>query len=68
MSVEVFVCAPALRTGICHDEVSKYRVTHSSGAFFSVIDYGASITSICVKDKNGLLTDEILGLTRLGED
>ncbi len=67
MSVEVFTCAPAVRTGICHDEVSKYRITHSSGAFFSVIDYGASITSICVRDRNGILGDVILGFSSLGD-
>jgi len=48
-----------------HGEVHKYRLTHSSGAFFSVINYGASITSICVRDKKGELADVVLGFSCL---
>jgi len=40
---------------------------HSSGAHFSIINYGATITSICVKDKNGRMDDIVLGFSSLDE-
>ena len=42
-------------------EVTLYRITNASGAYVSIIDYGATIVEICVPDKNGKLTDVLLG-------
>ena len=42
-------------------EVTLYRITNASGAYVSIIDYGATIVEICVPDKNGTLTDVLLG-------
>jgi len=61
MNAEVFPFSGIKKNMPSHGEVFKYRLTHSTGAFFSVINYGASITSICVRDKNGELADVILG-------
>jgi aldose 1-epimerase len=36
-------------------------VRNSAGASLSVTDYGATITSLCVPDKNGRLVDVVLG-------
>ena len=36
-------------------------VRNSAGASLSVTDYGATITSLCVPDKNGQLVDVVLG-------
>lgn len=43
------------------NEVTLYRITNASGAYVSIIDYGATIVEICVPDKNGKLTDVLLG-------
>ena len=61
MNVEVFPFSGIKKSMPSHGEVRKYRLTHSSGAFFSVINYGASITSICVRDREGQLADVVLG-------
>ena len=65
MSVEAFPFSGIRNSMPNHGEVMKYRLTHSSGAFFSVINYGASITSICVRDRQGQLADIILGFSCL---
>jgi len=67
MGVDVFTFSGIKKNLPSHGEVFKYRLTHSSGAFFSVINYGASITSICVRDKEGELADVILGFSCLEE-
>lgn len=46
--------------------VSLYRLENSQGAYLEVIDYGCRIRSICVPDKNGILTDVCLGYQELG--
>lgn len=67
MSVDVFPFAGVKKSAPRHGEVFKYRITHSSGAFFSVINYGAAITSICVRDKCGQLGDVVLGFCCLDD-
>lgn len=67
MGVDVFPFSGIKKNMPSHGEVFKYRLTHSSGAFFSVINYGASITSICVRDKEGELADVVLGFSCLEE-
>jgi len=65
MVVEVFPFSGVKRSKPCHGEVNKFRLTHSSGAFFSVMNYGASISSICVRDNKGDLADVVLGFSCL---
>ena len=38
-----------------------YRLTGGNGAYVDILDYGATIVSIVVPDKNGSLTDVVLG-------
>lgn len=42
-------------------DVTLYRITNVSGAYVSVIDYGATIVELCVPDRSGKLTDVLLG-------
>jgi aldose 1-epimerase len=67
MSVAVFPFSGIKMSTPKHGEVFKYRLTHSTGAFFSVINYGASITSIFVRDKEGQLADVVLGFCCLDD-
>lgn len=48
-------------------EVFLIKITNSSGAFVTISNYGCTITSICVPDKNGKLTDVCLGYETLDE-
>ena len=43
------------------ETISLYRLENSSGAHIEVMDFGCRIRSICVPDKNGVLTDVCLG-------
>lgn len=47
--------------------VSLYRLENSSGAYIELIDYGCRIRSICVPDKNGVLTDVCLGFREIAD-
>ncbi len=42
-------------------EVTKYTLINSNGMAVSIIDLGATITSIIVPDKNGLMSDVVAG-------
>ena len=42
-------------------DVQKYRLQNNSGAYVELMDLGASIVSINVPDKNGVLIDVALG-------
>lgn len=41
--------------------VSIYRLENTSGAYLEVSDYGCRVMSLCVPDRNGVLTDVCLG-------
>lgn len=41
--------------------VTQYIMTNQSGAVVKMIDYGATITAICVPDKDGIMADVVLG-------
>lgn len=43
------------------ETVTQYIMTNKSGANVKMIDFGATITSICVPDKDGQLADVALG-------
>lgn len=45
--------------------VNKYTITQQQGIQFSVINYGATITSIIVPDKTGAPVDVVLGFDTL---
>lgn len=48
-------------------EVNMYVLTNNKGAEATVINYGAKIVSLSVPDKNGKLTDVVLGHNNLSE-
>ena len=43
------------------DEITAYRLENRNGAFAEVIDFGAILVKLCVPDRNGVLTDVVLG-------
>lgn len=65
MSVIVTPFPSALHPEVAAGKSFSYKVVHSSGSTFSVINYGASITNIFVPDKNGQWKDVILGFSDL---
>lgn len=48
-------------------DVQMYILTNSKGAEAAIINYGAKIVSLSVSDKNGKLTDIVLGHNSLDE-
>lgn len=48
-------------------QVSVYRMTNASGAYVDVLDYGCTLQSICVPDKDGNLVDVCLGYDTVAE-
>ena len=42
-------------------DVSAYRIQNSAGMSAVVIDYGAALQSLCVRDSSGGFTDVVLG-------
>ncbi len=49
------------------EDVSIFRMTNSKGEYVDVLDYGCTIVSLCVRDKNGVLTDVCLGYNTVAE-
>lgn len=47
------------------EPVSLYRMEHESGATLSAIDYGCRIHSLTVPDRDGKLTDVVLGFSQI---
>lgn len=45
----------------CEKEILKYRMTNASGAWVEVSSVGAGIVGVAVPDKDGKLTDVVLG-------
>ena len=43
------------------DQVTVFRITNAKGEFVDILDYGAAVYKLCVKNKNGGLTDVVLG-------
>lgn len=43
------------------DAVQVFRLQNKSGAYAEVLDYGALLVKLCVPDKEGKLTDVVLG-------
>ena len=49
------------------EPVSLYRLENQTGACLEVLDYGCRIRSLTVPDRNGALTDVILGYSELSD-
>lgn len=47
--------------------VNIYRITNKKGSYVEVLDYGCTLQSICVPDKNGNLVDVCLGYDTVAE-
>jgi aldose 1-epimerase len=45
--------------------VRKFTLTNTAGASIQAIEYGATITSLCVPDRNGKIQDVVLGYDSL---
>lgn len=43
------------------EAVTCYTITNASGAFVRILDFGCIIQALCVPDRNGKLTDVVLG-------
>lgn len=43
------------------EDVKIFRLENQSGAYAEVMEYGAILVKLCVPDKNGVLTDVVLG-------
>lgn len=42
-------------------EVTAYKITNRWGEYATILNYGATIQALCVKDRNGKLGDVVLG-------
>lgn len=49
------------------EEVQIYHLENKSGAYAEVLQYGAILVKLCVPDKNGTLTDVVLGYDKLAD-
>lgn len=47
--------------------VTAYRMENKTGASVTVLDYGATVQSLCVPDRTGRLVDVVLGYDTIGE-
>ncbi|MFQ8690700.1 MAG: aldose epimerase family protein [Blautia sp.] len=56
---EIFGIAPG------GEEITKFRIENSRGAYIEVSNYGANLVRIAVPDREGKLTDVALGFDRL---
>lgn len=46
-------------------DVRKFTIVNASGASIEAIEYGATITSLCMPDRNGKIQDVVLGYDSL---
>ena len=49
------------------EEVKAYTITDAAGASCTLLDYGATVQALCVPNKNGGLTDVVLGFESVAE-
>ena len=50
------------------NEIFKYTLTDEKGNSLSVLNYGATIQSLVVTDKNGVKKDVVLGFDNLEQE
>jgi len=67
MSVEIQPYSSTLHPEISEGISFQFTIQHSSGARFSVINYGATITSLFVEDRLGNKDDIVLGFSCLDD-
>lgn len=49
------------------EEVLKYRISNSAGAYAEILNMGGVLRSLCVPDRNGQLVDVVLGFDSVKE-
>lgn len=47
------------------EEIRSFRLENTSGAYAEVLQFGALLTKLCVPDRDGVLTDVVLGYDSL---
>lgn len=47
------------------EEIRSFRLENTSGAYAEVLQFGALLTRLCVPDRDGVLTDVVLGYDSL---
>ena len=47
------------------EEISIYHIENKNGAYAEVMPFGAILVKLCVPDKNGVLTDVVLGYDKI---
>lgn len=47
--------------------VTKYRITNGFGEYAEMLDYGACLYSLCIRNRDGELTDVVLGVPNVEE-
>lgn len=47
------------------EEITRYRITNGQGAYIEILNYGAILNKVVVPDKNGKMTDVVLGFDQL---
>ena len=55
---DINVCKPQYP---CEAIIKRYTLSNTNGLYIQVIDYGATVTAIRMKDKVGLEDDIVLG-------
>ena len=48
-------------------KVTQYTLTNAHGACVSIINYGGTVTSLHVPDRNGRFADVVLGFSKIGD-
>jgi aldose 1-epimerase len=48
-------------------KVTQYTLTNAHGACVSIINYGGTVTSLRVPDRNGRFADVVLGFSKIGD-
>lgn len=50
-----------------NETVTLYRLENANGAYVELLDFGCRLRSICVPNKNGILTDTCLGYATIAD-
>ena len=54
-------------TTVSGQKVTRYTLTNSKGASATIINYGGTVTSLKMPDRNGKFTDVVLGFKSLSD-
>lgn len=58
---------PYFRTTICNKDISLFTIRHKNGMCCETTNYGATIVSLWVPDKEGAMTDIVLGFNNIND-